>query len=626
MPPPPKSTRPRPSGRPAAAPEPEEDASATLSEGDEAPADPNATMLMDSAPAPAPVKKAGGSPKFSVTRGPKAGAEFNIGPGETSVGRQGDNTIVIPDISVSRKHIVIVREGAKCVLVDQGSGNGTMLNGARVEAETELQDGDIIVMGDTELTFLAPRAAPRTATGAKPAAGKPSTGRRPATAKGPISKRPQPVALGDDEAGGTGQMQLPEVGASKKASRKRMLIIGGVAIVFFVLLGAVKVRQDKIAREHARVQAEREFQQAASELDKIIEAGKKATASGDFKRAAETFQKALEYAKEFQTPDPTWNSRVSDSQRRYDASKKEFANQEILEAAKELCEKGDLAAAVEKLKTIPEDSLTADRIPKALEACKAKIEDRINAGKDALKKANEEKKPSETKTRNLEAARQAVTDVLAVDPTNTDAQALSEAVQKAGAPAPKVSGPVKAKESSDDPTAKIAEVFNSGKLDEAIGMAAACEDARCAQLKDKMTTFKDLYGNVEGEGNVTKAVAILKSIPGGSGSAYMAKIGAVGSGTFIKEGLKAMTAENYPKAYTAFKQVIAVNPGDEVAKRNLGIINQKAKELSEQAYIDMQQDPDKARRELELILQMTDPGSELNTKAKNRIKKLGGGE
>jgi lipoprotein NlpI len=71
-----------------------------------------------------------------------------------------------------------------------------------------------------------------------------------------------------------------------------------------------------------------------------------------------------------------------------------------------------------------------------------------------------------------------------------------------------------------------------------------------------------------------------------------------------------MTAENYPKAFSAFKQVLAVDPGNEVAKRNLGIINQKAKELSEQAYIDMQQDPDKARRELELILQMTDASSE----------------
>ncbi|HEY3450827.1 MAG TPA: FHA domain-containing protein [Myxococcales bacterium] len=614
--PPPKPPRPRPA--PAPAPDPDL-ASATLSEGEPA-ADPNATMLMDAAPPPAPVKKGGASPKLSVTRGPKAGTEFNIGPGETSIGRQGDNTIVIPDISVSRKHIVVVREGAKCILVDQGSGNGTLLNGARVEAETELQDGDTIVMGDTELTFLAPRAAPRTSTGVKPAAG-----RRPTSAKAPISKRPQPVSssLGDDDAGGTGQMQLPEVGAAKKASRKRLMIIAGAAVVFFVLLGAFSIRKNKIEAANRAAANERAYQEASQELDKIVEAGKKATSSGDFKRAAETFQKALEFAKSKETDDPAWNSRISDSQRRFDAAKREFSNQEILEAAKELGEKGELAAAVEKLKTIPEDSLTADKVGKVVEGFKSKIDERLSAGKDALKRAIEEKKPSETKTKNFEAARQAVSDVLAVDPTNAEAQALSEQIQKAGQPAPKTSGPIKPKE-GEDPTAKIAEVFNSGRLDEAIGMAAACEDPRCAQLKDKMTTFKDLYANVEGEGNVSKAVQILKSIPGGSGSSYMTKIGAVGSGTFIKEGLKAMTGENFPKAFSAFKQVIAVDPTNEVAKRNLGVINQKAKELSEQAYIDMQQDPDKARRELELILQMTDPGSELNTKAKKRIKTLGG--
>lgn len=618
MPPPPKSTRPRPVARPAPAPEPEEDAGATLSEGDGQPADPNATMLMDSAPAAAPVKKGGAAPKLSVTRGPKAGAEFTIGPGETSIGRQGDNTIVIPDISVSRKHIVIVRDGMRCILVDQGSGNGTMLNGARVEAETELQDGDVMVMGDTELTFLAPRTAPRPVAGAKP-----TTGRRPTSAK--VSKRPQPVAgsLGDDDASSTGQMKLPEVGGAKKASRKRLMIIAGVAVVFFVLLGALKVRQSKIEKQKREQAQEMAFQQAASELDKIIEAGKKATATGDFKRAAETFQKALEFAKDFQTDNPTWNSRISDSQRRFDASKKEFANQEILEGSKELCEKGELANAVEKLKTIPEDSLTAERIPKVIDGCKGKIEERLVAGKDALKKATEEKKPSETKTRSLEAARQAVTDILAVDPTNAEAQALSDAVQKAGAAPPKVSGPVKPKDGGEDPSAKAVSAFNSGSLDDAIGMASACDDPRCAQLKDKLLAFKDLYGNLEASGNVAKALAIIKSIPGGNTGAYP-KIGAVGSGSAVKEGVAAMTAENYPKAFAAFKQVIAVDPGNEVAKRNLGIINQKAKELSEQAYIDMQQDPDKARRELELILQMTEPGNELNNKAKKRLKTLGG--
>ena len=591
----PKPPRPRP----ASAPDPEA-ANATIAEGTP-PADPNATMLMDNAP-PLP-KKGAASPKLSVTRGPKAGAEFNIGPGETSIGRQGDNTIVIPDISVSRKHIVIRREGVRCILVDQGSGNGTMLNDARVEAETELQDGDIIVMGDTELTFLAVRAARPTKATVKPGARR-STG---------VSGPPSPRRLAAEEEGSsTGQVQLPfDPSDAKKRARKRLLVIAGVAVVFFVLLGAFKVRQNKQAAVAVAAAHEQAYQQSAQELDQLIEAGKKATNAGDYKVAAEAFQGALELAKAQQTGDSAWSSRISDAQRRYDAAKKEFVNQETLEAARQIGEKGELAAAVEKLKAIPEDSLTADRVGKVLEGFKAKIDERIAAGKEAVK------------NKSLDAARQAMTDVLAVDPANAEARTLGEAIQKAEAPPSPGKSPT-TKAGPEDPTLKIVEAFNGGKLDEALGMAAGCNDPKCAALKEKMTAFKDLYAKIEAEGNVGKAMQILKSIPGGTNSAYMSKIGAVGSSTFVKEGLKAMTGENYPKAFAAFKQVLAVDPGNEVAKRNLGIIGQKAKEYSEQAYIDMTQDPDKARRGLELLLQITDPGSELNNKAKMRLKKLGG--
>ena len=74
----------------------------------------------------------GPTAKLIVNKGPKQGAEFTLGPGETSIGRNADNTIVIPDISVSRKHVVLVKQGAGYTLQDQGSGNGTLLNGSPV--------------------------------------------------------------------------------------------------------------------------------------------------------------------------------------------------------------------------------------------------------------------------------------------------------------------------------------------------------------------------------------------------------------------------------------------------------------------------------------------------------------
>ncbi|MBI5545594.1 MAG: hypothetical protein HY901_17040 [Deltaproteobacteria bacterium] len=223
-----------------------------------------------------------------------------------------------------------------------------------------------------------------------------------------------------------------------------------------------------------------------------------------------------------------------------------------------------------------------------------------------------------------EAARLAVSDVLAVDPQSAGAQALATAIQRetngslrkgTGAPTP----------SPEDPTGKIIETFGAGRLDEAIGVAQSCDDPKCRALKDKLSAFRDTFNNLEGDGNAEKAASLLRSIPGGTGSQFWAKVSQVTTSTFIKDGLKAMSAENYPKAFAAFRKVQAVDPGNEVAKRNLGTIRQKAKELSEQAYIDLQQAPDKARGELELILQITEPSDELNTKSKNRLRKLQGG-
>ncbi|NPA23540.1 MAG: FHA domain-containing protein [Crenarchaeota archaeon] len=46
---------------------------------------------------------------------------------EITVGRGPENTIIIPDPTVSRRHAIIYREGDKIILKDVGSRNGTYL-------------------------------------------------------------------------------------------------------------------------------------------------------------------------------------------------------------------------------------------------------------------------------------------------------------------------------------------------------------------------------------------------------------------------------------------------------------------------------------------------------------------
>lgn len=73
-----------------------------------------------------------------------------------SMGRAVENDIVILDKRSSREHAVIRREGRKLILEDQGSTNGTYLNGERLQQAVQLRDGDQIRVGDVVFIFHDP--------------------------------------------------------------------------------------------------------------------------------------------------------------------------------------------------------------------------------------------------------------------------------------------------------------------------------------------------------------------------------------------------------------------------------------------------------------------------------------
>ena len=74
----------------------------------------------------------------------------------TRMGRAVENEIVILDKRSSREHAVIRRDGLKIILEDQGSTNGTFLNGERLLNPVQLRDGDQIKIGDVAFTFHDP--------------------------------------------------------------------------------------------------------------------------------------------------------------------------------------------------------------------------------------------------------------------------------------------------------------------------------------------------------------------------------------------------------------------------------------------------------------------------------------
>jgi len=85
--------------------------------------------------------------------GGRSGETFHPEGERTTIGRSPDCEIFLDDVTVSRKHAVLVRRDAAFFVEDLGSLNGTFLNRRRIESG-ELADGDELQIGKYRLTFL----------------------------------------------------------------------------------------------------------------------------------------------------------------------------------------------------------------------------------------------------------------------------------------------------------------------------------------------------------------------------------------------------------------------------------------------------------------------------------------
>jgi len=87
--------------------------------------------------------------------GGRAGETYVLRDERVTIGRHPDAKIFLDDVTVSRNHAAVVREGDTWTIVDEGSLNGTFVNRRRGE-RTVLSDGDEIQIGKYKFTFLAP--------------------------------------------------------------------------------------------------------------------------------------------------------------------------------------------------------------------------------------------------------------------------------------------------------------------------------------------------------------------------------------------------------------------------------------------------------------------------------------
>jgi len=84
---------------------------------------------------------------LTITTGRQAGDTCEVGWGDfVTIGRSEASRLQVVEDGVSRKHCIIENKGNRVVLRDEGSSNGTFVNGERTDA-TLLDTGDEIQMG-----------------------------------------------------------------------------------------------------------------------------------------------------------------------------------------------------------------------------------------------------------------------------------------------------------------------------------------------------------------------------------------------------------------------------------------------------------------------------------------------
>lgn len=139
--------------------------------------------------------------RLVVRRGPQPNQTYEISKDVTTLGRDITNDIVINDRETSRHHLRLQLSADSVTVEDLGSTNGTFVNGKRVSGVTELQNGDMVGLGETvTLAFenQMPAAVGPAASGGVPTPG-PLT---PLSLDAPLAEAPYgptPAAFGGQQ-------------------------------------------------------------------------------------------------------------------------------------------------------------------------------------------------------------------------------------------------------------------------------------------------------------------------------------------------------------------------------------------------------------------------------------------
>ena len=96
----------------------------------------------------------GAGTRLVAVQGPYTGQSFPLSHAPVVIGRAAERDIPLPaDTSVSRSHARITYADGRHFIADEGSSNGTFVNGGRISDPRPLSSGDTITLADTAFRY-----------------------------------------------------------------------------------------------------------------------------------------------------------------------------------------------------------------------------------------------------------------------------------------------------------------------------------------------------------------------------------------------------------------------------------------------------------------------------------------
>lgn len=94
-----------------------------------------------------------GTAKLIILSEQFRGRTFELTNETMTIGRVDQRDICIKDPTVSTNHCTIILRDGRCIVRDEGSTNGTRINGVQLEPgeENELMSGDMLQVGGIEM-------------------------------------------------------------------------------------------------------------------------------------------------------------------------------------------------------------------------------------------------------------------------------------------------------------------------------------------------------------------------------------------------------------------------------------------------------------------------------------------